>query len=118
MTSTESALASWHAAPTQAAIAAFVDRVTREGSPDFVPASERVSVFDNDGTLRPEAPVPFQAAFLLGELRRRGPAEPALADDPMVQAALRGDLATLLAGPHHAPTASRPTTPTRPRPGR
>ena len=66
-----------------------------------MPPAERIAVFDNDGTLWPEAPVPFQAAFVFDELKRRSPSEPKLASDPMVKAALAGDVAKLLAGPHH-----------------
>ena len=58
-------------------------------------------MFDNDGTLWPEAPVPFQAAYVFDELKRRTPDEPQLAADPMVQAALDGDIATLMAGAQH-----------------
>jgi phosphoserine phosphatase len=57
-------------------------------------------VFDNDGCLWPENPLPFQAAFAFDELKRRIIAEPKLASDPMVQAALAGDLAKLLEGEH------------------
>ena len=44
--------------------------------------------------------MPFQAAFAIDELNRLIPTEPKLASDPMVQAALAGDLATLLKGEH------------------
>jgi phosphoglycolate phosphatase-like HAD superfamily hydrolase len=71
--------------------------VTDANSPDFVPAAERVAVFDNDGTLWPENPVPFQLAFALDELKRRLPDEPSWQDDPMVAAALEGNLPALLA---------------------
>ena len=94
-------LPSWNAGPSKQAIQDFVGRVTREGGPDFVPPAERVAVFDNDGTLWPEAPVPFQAAVDIDELRRRSSSEPQVAADPMVKAALSGDIAKLLAGPHH-----------------
>jgi hypothetical protein len=94
-------LPSWNDTPARKAVLAYVRRVIGEGSPDFVPVRERIAVFDNDGTLWPEAPVPFQAAFVLDELKRRTPSEPQLAADPMVRAALAGDIATLLAGPHH-----------------
>lgn len=94
-------LPSWNASAARDAIVSFVDRVSTDGSPDFVPPPERIAVFDNDGTLWPEAPLTFQAAFVLDELRRRTPDEPALAADPMVKAALAGDLATLLAGAHY-----------------
>jgi phosphoglycolate phosphatase-like HAD superfamily hydrolase len=94
-------LASWNETGAKAAITGFVERVTREGSPDFVPEVDRIAVFDNDGTLWPEAPIPFQAAFVLDELRRRSTADADLAADPMVKAALAGDVARLLAGAHH-----------------
>lgn len=90
-------LPSWHDTAPKQALVAFVDKVTREGSPDFIPPAERIAVFDNDGTLWPENPMPFQLAFALDELRRRLPTEPAWEDDPAVQAALAGDLPALLA---------------------
>ncbi len=93
-------LPSWHDTATKAAITAFVAKVTSKG-PGFVPGPERIAVFDNDGTLWPENPVPFQLAFAIDEIKRRAPTEPELAADPSVQALLRGDIAALLAGAHH-----------------
>jgi phosphoserine phosphatase len=95
------ALPSWNDTSPKTAITKFVERATTPGTPDFVPESDRVAVFDNDGTLWPEDPLPFQIAFVLDELKRRAPSEPQLAQDPMVQAALKGDVATLMAGAHH-----------------
>jgi phosphoglycolate phosphatase-like HAD superfamily hydrolase len=94
-------LPSWNDGAAKATITAFVTRVTAQGGADFVAPAERIAVFDNDGTLWSEAPLPFQAAFVFDEIRRRSSSEPALAADSMVQAALAGDLATLLAGAHH-----------------
>jgi len=91
-------LASWNDTAASANIVDFVTRVTTAGGPDFVPQNERIAVFDNDGTLWAEAPVPFQLAFVLDEVKRRAATDPVLAADPMVQAANRGDLAALLAG--------------------
>jgi hypothetical protein len=45
------ALSSWNDTAARKSIVNFVERVTRQGSPDFVPPAERVAVFDNDGTL-------------------------------------------------------------------
>ena len=90
-------LASWHDTAAKKAVVDFVTRVSDEESPDFVPAAERIAVFDNDGTLWPENPVPFQLAFALDELKRRLPEEPEWKDDPTVQAALAGNLPALLA---------------------
>ncbi len=92
-------LSSWRNGASRDAITHFVERVTTDG-PVFVPPSERIAVFDNDGTLWPENPLPFQFAFAIDELKRKIPAEPKLGDDPMVQAALAGDLATLMGGAH------------------
>jgi phosphoglycolate phosphatase-like HAD superfamily hydrolase len=90
-------LPSWNSGPAKQAILDFVAKVTDPDSKEFVPAPERLAVFDNDGTLWPENPMPFQLSFALDELKRRLPDEPAWKDDPMVQAALAGDLPTLLA---------------------
>ena len=76
-------------------------KVTKDGTPDFVPLAERIAVFDNDGTLWPENPMPFQVAFVLDELKRRRPDEPKLAEDPMVKAALAGDVGQAAGGRHH-----------------
>ncbi len=94
-------LPSWRDCGAKRALVDFVRRVTDEGSPELVPPAERVAVFDNDGTLWPECPVPFQAAFAVDRLRRRVEAEPALGRDPMVEALFAGDLPALLAGDHH-----------------
>jgi len=91
-----SPLASWRETEAKKAITDFVVRVTVEESSDCVPPAERIAVFDNDGTLWPENPLPFQLAFALDELRRRLPDEPAWKEDPAVQAALKGDLPALL----------------------
>jgi hypothetical protein len=48
-------LPSWNDGPTKKAIGDFVARVTKEGSPDFVPVPERIATFDNDGTLWPRS---------------------------------------------------------------
>jgi phosphoglycolate phosphatase-like HAD superfamily hydrolase len=90
-------LPSWNSGPAKQAILDFVAKVTDPDSKEFVLVPERLAVFDNDGMLWPENPMPFQLAFALDELKRRLPDEPAWKDDPMVQAALAGDLPTLLA---------------------
>jgi len=93
-------LPSWNDGPAKQGILAFVAKVTKEGSSDFLPVAERIAVHDNDGTLWPENPIPFQAAFAFDELKQRILIEPELTSDPTVQAALAGDFAKLLEGPH------------------
>ena len=60
-------LHSWNDGAARAALISFVERTTNESSPDFVPAPERIAVFDNDGCLWPENPIPFQLAFAVDE---------------------------------------------------
>ena len=49
-------LPSWNDTAPKQAVIAFVEKVTKEGSPDFVPPAERIAAFDNDGTLWAEQP--------------------------------------------------------------
>ena len=58
-------LASWHDTETRKAIVDFVERVTTEGGADYVPPSERIAVYDNDGTLWCEKPMPIELGFVL-----------------------------------------------------
>ncbi len=51
------------------AILKFVKQVTISGNSDFVPEPERITVFDNDGTLWAEQPLYFQLAFALDRVK-------------------------------------------------
>jgi hypothetical protein len=50
--------------------------VTRDGSPNFVPAAERIGTFDNDGTLWCEQPMYVQLAFALDRVKALAPMHP------------------------------------------
>lgn len=91
-------LPSWHEGPTKKSIVDFVARVTARGSGDFVQPAERIAVFDNDGTLWCENPMPFQLAYVADTLRQMAVERPQLNQDQMVQAALAGDYAKLIEG--------------------
>jgi len=94
-------LPSWHDGPAKTAIQAFVTAVTRESGPDFVPPSERIAVFDNDGTLWPEQPMYVQLAFALDRLKTLAPQRPEWKEKQPFKAALEGDLKALgQAGEH------------------
>lgn len=73
----EHLLRSWRDGAAREAITAFVARVAGDG-PDHVPVEERVAVFDNDGTLWSEKPMPIQLDFTLRRLADMVDAEPAL----------------------------------------
>lgn len=62
------AFITWKDGNAKRAIVDFVARVTKQGAADFVPPESRVAVFDNDGTLWCEKPLPIQADFLFRRL--------------------------------------------------
>ena len=71
-------LVSWNDTPARQAIVDFVERVTDEGGPGYVPPADRVAVFDNDGTLWCEKPMPIELGFVLHRLAEMCEADAAL----------------------------------------
>jgi phosphoserine phosphatase len=92
------ALPSWNDGASKKAIVAFVEKVTRPGSPDFVPVPERIAVFDNDGTLWCEQPVPVQLYYTLDRVKALAPQHPEWKTQEPFASLLKGDLKTALAG--------------------
>ncbi|TCL71361.1 HAD family hydrolase [Rhizobium sp. BK251] len=90
-------LPSWNDTAPKAAIIAFVEKVTKENSPEFVPEPERIAVFDNDGTLWVEHPIYTQLAFALDRVKAVVPAHPELKDKQPFKAVLEGDMKALAA---------------------
>ena len=67
-------------------------RVTTRGTPAFVPESERIAVFDNDGTLWSEQPMYFQLFFALDRVKALAPAHPEWATQEPFKSVLAGDM--------------------------
>jgi phosphoserine phosphatase len=93
--STPDPLPSWNEGDAKRAILEFVDAVTDEASPDHVPPSERLAVFDNDGTLWPEQPLYVQLAFALDRVKQLASEHPEWKTTQPFQAVLEGDMAAL-----------------------
>ncbi len=91
-------LPSWNDGPTKQGIISFVDKVTKEGSPAFVPPAERIATFDNDGTLWCEQPLPVQLYFALDRVKALAPQHPEWKTKEPFASLLKGDLKTALAG--------------------
>jgi hypothetical protein len=85
-------LESWKETPTKQSIISFVERTTKEGSPDFVPVPERIAVFDNDGTLWSEQPMYFQLAFLIDRVEALAPQHPEWKEKEPFASLLKGDM--------------------------
>ena len=94
---TANSLPSWHEGPVRAAITGYVDRVTTPGHPAFIPAAERIAVFDNDGTLWAEQPVYFQLFFAMDRIRALAPEHPEWQQRQPFRSVLEGDMETLIA---------------------
>ena len=88
---TDHLLASWNDTPSRAAIVDFVARVTTEGGADYVPIDDRIAVFDNDGTLWCEKPMPIEFGFVLGRLAAMAEADEELRTRQPWQAAYDQD---------------------------
>jgi hypothetical protein len=95
-------LPSWNDGAAKKSIFAFVEKVTRPGSPDFVPPSERIATFDNDGTLWCEQPVPVQLYFALDRVKALAPQHPEWKTREPFASLLKGDLTAAIAGGDHA----------------
>ncbi len=81
----------WNEGATKTAITEFVTRVTKEGSSDFVEPVARVAVFDNDGTLWCEKPMPIELGFILQRLAEMAEREPRLREKQPWKAAYGKD---------------------------
>jgi len=91
-------LPSWNDGPTKQSILSFVEKVTTPGSPDFVPAAERIATFDNDGTLWAEKPLYTQLSFAIDRVKQLAPQHPEWQTQEPFASLLKGDLKTALAG--------------------
>ncbi len=95
-------LPSWNNGASKQAIRAFVRKVVRSGSPDFVPPAQRIATFDNDGTLWGEQPFYFQFLFAVDRITAMAAQRPEWKEKEPFASVLRGDLKAALAGGEHA----------------
>ena len=90
-------LPSWNSGPAKSAIIRFVKNVTKKGGPEFVPPSERIAAFDNDGTLWCEQPMYVQLAFALDRTKALAPEHPEWKDKDPFKSVLAGDMKSVMA---------------------
>jgi phosphoserine phosphatase len=88
-------LPSWRDGAARQGITTFVARVCHEGSPDFVLPTERIAVFDNDGTLWCEQPFYFQGLFAFDRVRALADQHPEWRSLQPFKALLESDWKTL-----------------------
>jgi phosphoserine phosphatase len=88
-------MSSWRDGPARRAIGEFVAKVTGADGSEPVPVEERLGVFDNDGTLWCEKPMPIQLDFILRRLAEMAEADAALRERQPWKAAHERDFAWL-----------------------
>ena len=88
-------LTSWSDSSSKKAIISFVETITEQNSPDFVPLSERIAVFDNDGTLWSEKPVYFQLLFAIDRVKEMAAKHPEWKTSQPFKAVLDNDMDAL-----------------------
>jgi hypothetical protein len=84
-------LPSWNEGPTKQAIIEFVRATTTQGSPNFLPLTERNAEFDEDGTLWVEHPLYTQVVFCLDRVGALANDKPELKDREPFKTVLSGD---------------------------
>lgn len=88
-------LPSWNDGAVKTGIVSFVHAVTDPGGKDFVPPTERIATFDNDGTLWSEQPLYFQFVFMLEQVKAAAPKHPEWKDNEAFKALVAHDMAAL-----------------------
>ena len=91
-------LPSWNDGASKKSIIDFVTKTTTQGDADFVPVTDRIACFDNDGTLWSEQPIYFQFAFAIDRIKAMAPQHPEWKTTQPFQALLEGDIKTALSG--------------------
>ena len=90
----EDPLPSWSELKAQRIID-YVSSITSNGGEDFIPETDRIAVFDNDGTLWTEQPVPNQLAFALDKIKSMESLPDELQGKPSIEAVRNGDMNAL-----------------------
>jgi hypothetical protein len=95
-------LPAWNEGKAKHSIVAFVEKVSKPGSADFIPVAERIATFDNDGTLWGEQPMYYQMSFALDRVKALAPQHPEWKDKEPFASLLKGDVKGALAGGERA----------------
>jgi phosphoserine phosphatase len=94
-------LPSWNEGNTKQAIITYVNEVTTEGGANFIPISERIATFDNDGNLWSEQPAYFQLFFAIDRIKALAPEHPEWKTTQPYQSVLENDMKTLMSYGEH-----------------
>ena len=88
-------LPSWNDTSTKKEIVAYVGSVTDKDHPNYIPISERIATFDNDGNLWSEQPAYFQLFFAIDRVKAVASDHPEWATQQPFKAVLENDMTEL-----------------------
>lgn len=97
-----SLLASWNEGNAKKSIIDFVNKTTNKGTADYIPLTDRIACFDNDGTLWSEQPLYFQFFFAIDRVKAMAPQHPEWKNQEPFKSILEGNLKAALAGGEHS----------------
>ncbi len=86
-------LPSWNDTPTKKAIIDFVTSAASEKNGKFIPVTDRIATFDNDGTLWSEQPLYFEMVFSIDATKEIASQNTGLQKKPELKALVSGDKA-------------------------
>jgi hypothetical protein len=95
------ALPSWNKGSVKSTILDFIKETTNKNNPNYIAPSDRIAVFDNDGTLWTEQPLYFQLQFAIDRIKAMAPEHPEWQNTQPFKALLYGDIETVLASGVH-----------------
>ncbi len=96
-TATPDPLPSWEDTGTKQEILTFVEQTSDPENDRFVPVSERIAVFDNDGTLWAEQPLYFQLLFAMDRVKQLADEHPEWASQQPFKGVLENQIDSVLA---------------------
>jgi hypothetical protein len=94
-------LNSWNEGHGKTTIINFVKEITDKSNPNYIEPSDRVAVFDNDGTLWSEQPYYFQLQFALDRVKALSKDHPEMKKNPLFKAVLDNDIKKVLSFGEH-----------------
>lgn len=91
-------LSSWNNVKSKQAIITFVEKISDKSNAAYIQPSERIAVFDNDGTLWTEQPVYFQLFFAIDRVKALAPQHPEWKTQEPFKSILEGNVKAALSG--------------------
>ena len=94
-------LPSWNESKSKSEIISYVEDVTNTESVNFIPITDRISTFDNDGNLWSEQPAYFQLFFAIDRIKELAPEHPEWKNEQPYKSVLEDDMKTLMSFGEH-----------------